>query len=139
MQQHPLYRDLVQPVALAVFEVRCGLSLLKHAARAQPDQQLADAVLEDCMALPSRQGQGNRFCLERLFNVSLPTLHDPGSSCTSPSACFRCCLLWGLASLCLVPVKISYLVAIKSLSCCWYVAAAVAVLLPVPHFHGANV
>ena len=61
MQQHPLYRDLVQPVALAVFEVRCGLSLLKHAASARPDQQLADAVLGDCMALPSRLGQGDLF------------------------------------------------------------------------------
>ena len=59
MQQHPLYRDLVQPVALAVFEVRCGLSLLKHAAGARPDQQLVDAVLGDCMALPSQLGQGD--------------------------------------------------------------------------------
>ena len=58
MQQHPLYRDVVQPVALAVCEIRCGLALLVQVASSKPDQALADAVLEDCMRLPSHLGQG---------------------------------------------------------------------------------
>lgn len=74
MQQHPLYRDLVQPVALAVYEVRCGLSLLKHAASARPEQLLADAVLADCMALPSRLGQGAIGALIASKNIHVPLL-----------------------------------------------------------------
>ena len=67
MQQHPLYRDVVQPVAVAVFEVRCGLSLLKHSASQGPEQQLADDVLADCMSLPSRLGQGELPTPDRLL------------------------------------------------------------------------
>lgn len=62
LQQHPLYRDVVQPVALAIYEVRSGLSLLLHAAT-QPEQQLTDALLEDTMSLPSRLGQGKASLL----------------------------------------------------------------------------
>ena len=69
MQQHPLYRDVVQPVALAVFEVRCGLSLLKDAASLGPEQQLADDVLADCMSLPSRLGQGELLMPDRLLEL----------------------------------------------------------------------
>lgn len=68
MQQHPLYRDVVQPVALAVYEVRCGLSLLKHAARLGPEQQVVDDVLADCMSLPGRLGQG-KFLLPVLLEL----------------------------------------------------------------------
>ena len=61
LRQHPLYQDLLQPVALAVYEVRCGLSLMLHAAAAstgQSDQLEADAVVADCLTFPSSLGQG---------------------------------------------------------------------------------
>lgn len=130
MQQHPLYRDLVQPVALAVFEVRCGLSLLKHAAGARPDQQLADAVLADCMALPSQLGQGDLSAWMTYYHgpVPLPTWNKSCDFFPTSSARFLCCLLCGLALLCLVPVKVSRRVAIMSLSCCQHVT--VLLLLP---------
>ncbi|KAL0049173.1 hypothetical protein WJX82_008148 [Trebouxia sp. C0006] len=58
LQQHPLYRDVLQPVGLAVYEVRCGLSLMAHAAAKKADQELANSTLADCMAFPSSLGQG---------------------------------------------------------------------------------
>ena len=72
MQQYPLYRDVVQPVALAVSEVRCGLALLVYAASSKPDQALADAVLEDCMHLPSHLGQGRPFSKQPLTSSNPP-------------------------------------------------------------------
>lgn len=82
MQQHPLYRDVVQPVALAVYEVRCGLSLLKHAARLGPEQQVVDDVLADCMGLPSRLGQG-KFLLPVLLElVHILPAATVNASCT---------------------------------------------------------
>ena len=58
LQQHPLYRDVLQPVALAVYEVRCGLSLMLEAADSRVDYQLAESALADCMAFPGSLNQG---------------------------------------------------------------------------------
>ncbi|KAL0028971.1 hypothetical protein WJX77_009058 [Trebouxia sp. C0004] len=58
LQQHPLYRDVLQPVGLAVYEVRCGLSLMVHAAAKKAYQDLANSTLVDCLAFPSNLGQG---------------------------------------------------------------------------------
>lgn len=58
LRQHPLYRDVLQPVALAVYEVRCGLSLMLEAADSRVDYQLAESALADCMAFPSSLDQG---------------------------------------------------------------------------------
>ena len=63
LQQHPLYRDVIQPVGLAVCEVRCGLSLMVHAAAKKADQELANSTLADCMAFPSSLGQGEEDLL----------------------------------------------------------------------------
>ena len=63
LQQHPLYRDVLQPVGLAVYEVRCGLSLMVHAAAKKADQELANSTLADCMAFPSSLGQGEEDLL----------------------------------------------------------------------------
>lgn len=106
LQQHPLYRDLVQPMALAVYEVRCGLSLLRHAASARPEQLLADAVLADCMALPSRLGQGD-FQVPKVIHVPLLASHNLGGANFSPPDGFLHCIFWVelLAFLCSVAVK----------------------------------
>lgn len=78
LQQHPLYRDLLQPMALAVYEVRCGLSLLKHAVAPGPEQQLADDLLADCLTLPSRLGQGWCLLLACLLCLIAP---PPAADC----------------------------------------------------------
>lgn len=63
LKKFPLYRDLLQPVALAVFEVRHGLSLLlahakNKAQSVSRNNQLAAAVVSDAMTFPSRLQQG---------------------------------------------------------------------------------
>ncbi len=73
LRQHPLYRDVLQPVALAVYEVRCGLSLMVHAASSRSDQQFAAAALADCMTYPSSLGQG-KLCGSDTAQQMLSTL-----------------------------------------------------------------
>jgi len=69
LQQHPLYRDVLQPVGLAVYEVRCGLSLMVHAAAKKADQELANSTLADCMAFPSSLGQGEEDLLHHAIMI----------------------------------------------------------------------
>ena len=67
LQKHPLYRDVLQPVGLAVYEVRCGLSLMVHAATRQADLDLANSTLADCLAIPSTLGQGEEDLLHHVM------------------------------------------------------------------------
>ena len=69
LKQFPLYRDLLQPVALAVFEARHGLSLLlahaKNKAQAfSRNTQLAAAVVTEALAFPSRLHRGDSHTFE---------------------------------------------------------------------------
>ncbi len=69
----PLYRDLLQPVALAVYELRSGLSLLTSATAANaPDLARArqlSALLVRLMAFPAadaREGAALPLCMVKL-------------------------------------------------------------------------
>lgn len=68
-RQFPLYRDILQPVVLGVYEARYGLSMLLSQAecRAQDVGQkfeLAAALVADAMAFPSRVQQGKSLFLQ---------------------------------------------------------------------------
>lgn len=90
LQQHPLYRDVLQPVGLAVYEVRCGLSLMVHAAAKKADQDLANSALADCLAFPSSLGQGEEDLLRHAM-CSVKSLL--GCTCCC-NGLLRCCVFW---------------------------------------------
>ena len=85
LQQHPLYQDLLQPLALAVGEVRYGLSLMISAATRRADQDSVDAAIADCLTFPSSLGQG------MLVACSVCTCLDQGTipccSCSYRRTC----------------------------------------------------
>lgn len=65
LKQFPLYTDLLQPVGLAVHEVRYGLSLMLHSVGLEKTardsavtSQLGPALVADLLAFPSRPQQG---------------------------------------------------------------------------------
>lgn len=64
LKQFPMYRDILQPVALAVYEVRYGLSMmLSHAQQdasgGARDPQLSAMLVADAMTFPSHPQQGD--------------------------------------------------------------------------------
>ena len=89
LRQHPLYRDVLQPVGLAVYEVRCGLSLMVHAAAKKADQDLANSTLADCLAFPSSLGQGEEDLLD---HATCSVRNLLGCTCCCNSL-LRCCVV----------------------------------------------
>ena len=85
LRQFPLYRDLLQPVALAVHEVRYGLSLMLHPAGLQTHAatgsaaalRLGPALVADTLTFPSRISQGE-------LSMPLPSASD---KCTGNVVC----------------------------------------------------
>ena len=58
LQQQPLYKDMLQPLALAIYEVRYGLCLMTQSATRRVGQEGLDSALTDCLSFPSTLGQG---------------------------------------------------------------------------------
>lgn len=104
LSQFPMYRDILQPVALAVYEVRFGLSMMLSQAqhKAQTDVKLAATLVTDAMAFPSCIQQGMLWYMvlfTRCCHQTAGVRHDGFCICDICQSIYIACYYSSTASI----------------------------------------
>ena len=98
LKSFPAYRDLLQPVALAVYEVRNGLALLVEGvamdrpSHEQPDVQAVAEVISELMAFPWPFWPRATLAMGKLCKAFLPSPISIRLSCCSKVSSGNPCL-----------------------------------------------